>query len=58
MSDDARQVIIERIIETNYYLTQAVLKSDKNKIIKYKSEMDNLISFILEQKNNKKEYDN
>lgn len=58
MSDDARQVIIERIIETNYYLTQAVLKSDKNKIVKYKSEMDNLISFILEQKNNKKEYDN
>ncbi len=58
MSDDARQVIIERIIETNYYLTQAVLKSDKNKIIKYKSEMDNLIAFILEQKNNKKEYDN
>lgn len=58
MSDDARQVIIERIIETNYYLTQAVLKSDKNKIVKYKSEMDNLIAFILEQKNNKKEYDN
>lgn len=51
MSDDARQVIIERIIETNYYLTQAVLKSDKNKIIKYKSELDNLIAFVIEQKN-------
>jgi hypothetical protein len=50
MSDDARQVIIERIIETNYYLTQAVLKGDKNRIIKYKAELDNLIAFVIEQK--------
>lgn len=50
MSDDARQVIIERIIETNYYLTQAVLKNEKNKIVKYKAEMDNLIAFVLESK--------
>jgi len=33
MSEDSKQAILERIIETNYYLTQAVLKSDKNKII-------------------------
>ena len=51
MSDDARQVIIERIIETNYYLTQAVLKNERNNIVKYKAEMDNLIAFVLEQKN-------
>jgi len=51
MSDDARQVIIERIIETNYYLTQSVLKGEVNKIKKYKAELDNLIAFVIEQKN-------
>lgn len=50
MSEDAKQVIIEKIIETNYYLTQAVLKNEKNKIFKYKAEMDNLIAFVLENK--------
>lgn len=51
MSNDARQMIIERIIETNFYLTQSVMKKDNNRIIKYKAELDNLISFILEQNN-------
>ncbi len=53
MSEDAKQAIIERIIETNYYLTQAVLKDDKNRISKYKSELDNLIAFVLERNNTK-----
>lgn len=48
MSEDSKQAILERIIETNYYLTQAVMKNDKNRISKYKTELDNLISFVLE----------
>lgn len=47
MSTDAREQFVERIIETNYYLTQAMLAKDTTKIDKYKKELDNLVQFIL-----------
>ena len=52
MINEERQQLIENIIETNYYLTQSIIKNDKNKIQKYKIELDRLIDFILKTKIN------
>jgi hypothetical protein len=51
MSNDAYAKIVERIIETQFYLLQAVQNRDQNSIRKYKQECDNLIAYTLENKN-------
>lgn len=53
MSIDTREEIIERILDTNYYLSQAMLKGEIDSIKKYKQEQDNLINYILNEKSKK-----
>ena len=48
MKGNLRMVIIEQIIETNFYLTKAIFNNEKRKIEAYKDELDNLIKYILE----------
>jgi len=38
-----KNIIRERIIETNYFLTQALLKEDVEQIDRLKAELNNLI---------------
>lgn len=49
MSEATKKHIIERIIEANYHLVQSVIKKDIKKITKYKSQLDNLITFVLNE---------
>jgi len=51
MKASLRWVIIEQIIETNFYLTKAIFNNDKIKIKAYKGELDNLLEFILKEEN-------
>ena len=37
----------ERIIETNYYLTNAMINGNLNELVKRKAELDSLIKEIL-----------
>ena len=47
MSSELRQAVIEQIIETNYYLTQAIFRNDFEKIRRYKGELNHLINGLL-----------
>lgn len=50
MSDESRQKLIEKIIEINYYLTGAMIEQNHTKIQKYKSKLDSLVAFMLQEK--------
>ena len=49
MSNELRQAIIEQVIETNYYLTQAIFRNDIDGIKKYKTELNNLINGLINE---------
>lgn len=48
--EEFRKALVEQVIETNYYLTQAIFKNDIEKIKKYKWELNNLINGLLDMK--------
>lgn len=46
------ELLKEKIIETNYYLTDALIKGDVDEIAKRKLDLDSLIDEVLKNKKN------
>jgi len=47
-----KEVLREKIIETSYYITQAVMKSNIEDIERLRAEMNNLIELYKNELNN------